>query len=112
MATKIKWEDANFLWNANPYLWNEVELVKKVVEAKGGGSVYDVWERVKELTPEEKKKFIQVIVKVKGNQEYSSPYTYTEKKEVQNDLDITVEDVKLVAEAVLGIKLQVENIHV
>ena len=46
MATKIKWEDANFLWNDNPYLWNEVELVKKVVEAKGGGSVYDVWERV------------------------------------------------------------------
>ena len=110
MATKIKWEDANFLWNNNPYLWNEVELVEKVV--KGGGSIYDVWERVKELTPEEKKKFIQVIIKVKGNQEYSFPHIYTEKKEVKNDLDISVEDVKLVAEAVLGIKLQIENINV
>ena len=111
MATKIKWEDANFLWNNNPYLWNEVEIVKKVVGG-GGGSAYDVWERVKKLTPEEKKKFIQVIVKVKGNQEYSFPHIYTEKKEVQNNLDISVEDVKLVVEAVLGIKLQIENIHV
>jgi hypothetical protein len=110
MGEKIKWEDANFLWNNNPYKWNEVEIVKKVVG--GGGSAYDVWERVKKLTPEEKKKFIQVIVKVKGNQEYSFPHIYTEKKEVQNNLDITVEDVKLVVEAVLGIKLQIENIHV
>ena len=112
MATKIKWEDANFLWNANPYLWNEVELVKKVVEAKEGGSVYDVWERVKELTPEEKQKFIQVIVKVKGNQIYSEPYTYSQKKEVKDNVEISIEDVKLVAEAVLGIKLQIENINV
>jgi len=112
MATKIKWEDANFLWNNNPYLWNEVEIVKKVVPKEGGGSAYDAWERVKKLTPEEKKKFIQVIVKVKGNQEYSFPHIYTEKKEVQNNLDISVEDVKLVVEAVLGIKLQIENIHV
>ena len=111
MATKIKWEDANFLWNNNPYLWNEVEIVKKVVPKEGGGA-YEVWERVKKLTPEEKKKFIQVIIKVKGNQEYSSPHIYTEKKEIQNDLDVTVEDVKLVVEAVLGIKLQIENIHV
>mgnify|MGYP003676389427 FL=1 len=111
MGVKIKWEDANFLWNNNPYLWDEVEIVEKVV-SKGGGSVYDVWERVKKLTPKEKKKFIQVIVKVKGNMEYSSPHIYTMKKEVQNNLDITVEDVKLVAEAVLGIKLQIENIHV
>ena len=85
--------------------------ITKVV-SKGGGSVYDVWERVEKLTPKEKKKFIQVIVKVKGNMEYSSPHIYTMKKEVQNNLDITVEDVKLVAEAVLGIKLQIENIHV
>jgi len=111
MGEKIKWEDANFLWNNNSYLWNEVEIVKKVVGG-GGGSAYDVWERVKKLTPEEKKKFIQVIVKVKGNQEYSFPHIYTEKKEVQNNLDISVEDVKLVVEAVLGIKLQIENIHV
>ena len=88
-----------------------LEIVKKIVP-KEGGSAYDVWERVKELTTEEKKKFIQVIIKVKGNQEYSFPHIYTEKKEIQNDLDVTVEDVKLVVEAVLGIKLQIENIHV
>ena len=43
---------------------------------------------------------------------YSEPYTYSQKKEVKDDVEISIEDVKLVAEAVLGIKLQVENIHV
>ena len=42
MATKIKWEDANFLWNNNPYLWNEVEIVKKVV----GQNIYPAQSRL------------------------------------------------------------------
>ena len=24
MATKIKWDKADFFWNNNPYTWNEV----------------------------------------------------------------------------------------
>ena len=32
--TSIKWEDADFAWNSNPYTWDEVQLVKEIF---GGG---------------------------------------------------------------------------
>ena len=35
MATKIKWEDANFKWDDNPHKWDEVLLVLEVVSADG-----------------------------------------------------------------------------
>jgi len=122
MATKIKWEDANFLWNNNPYLWNEVEIVKKVTEG-GGGDDENIWknlldqerileENYKKLTLEEKEKFVQIVVKIKDNKERSSPYIYTQKKEKKKNLDITVKDIRLTVEEVLGVKLQIENINV
>ena len=122
MATKIKWEDANFLWNNTPYLWNEVEIVKKVTEG-GGGDDENIWknlldqerileENYKKLTLEEKEKFVQIVVKIKDSKERSSPYIYTQKKEKQKNLDITVKDIRLTVEEVLGVKLQIENINV
>ena len=36
MGTKIKWEGANFLWNSNPYTWNEVEIAAEVIGSSGG----------------------------------------------------------------------------
>ena len=105
---KIKWEDANFLWNSNPYKWNEViEIVTKV--AKGGGSFLENYQK---LDKDEKKKFIEVIVKIKGNQEYSSPHIYNEKKEVHDNIEVTTEDIKLVIKEVLGINLEIKNINV
>jgi hypothetical protein len=105
---KIKWGDANFLWNDNPYKWNDVkEIVKKV--AKGGGSLLENYEK---LDKEEKKKFIEVIVKIKGNMEYSSPHIYNEKKEVHDNIKVTAKDVQLVIKEVLGINLEIDNIHV
>ena len=97
MATKIKWKDADFLWNDNPYTWDEVELVVEVIDAGGG---FD------ELTKEKKKKFIELICKIKGIQVYSG------KKPVRDNIKITTKDIKLAAKEVLGIDLTVENIHV
>jgi len=105
---KITWDNANFLWDSNPHKWNDVkEIVTKVV--KGGGSLL---ENYKKLDKEEKKKFIEVIVKIKGNQEYSSPYIYNEKKEVQDNIKVTTEDIKMVIKEVLGINLEIKNINV
>ena len=97
MATKIKWDDANILWNNNSYTWDEVELVAEVVDAGGG---FD------ELTKEKKKKFIELVCRIKGIKVYSG------KKPIREDIKITAEDIKLVAKEVLGIDLTVENIHV
>ena len=65
------------------------------------------------LTDEEKERFIKLIVKIKGNQEYSIPHIYTETKSVKIDeVKVTAEDIKLVVKEVLGINLEIDNINV
>jgi hypothetical protein len=104
MATKIKWEDADFKWNDNPYKWSDVQLVEEIVEAVAeGGRLVDV---VEQLDPEKKKRFIKLICKIKGKE------TYSGQKTIHDDITVTAEDCELVIKEVLGIDLTVENIHV
>ena len=104
MATKIKWEEADFKWNDNPYKWDDVQLVEEIVEAVAeGGGIVDV---VEHLDPEKKKRFIKLICKVKGIE------TYSGQKTIHDDITVTAEDCELVIKEVLGIDLTVENIHV
>ena len=102
MATKIKWNEANFKWNDNPHIWN---LVLEIVEA-GGCTVEGALKAVKELDPEKKKRFIKLVCKVKGIE------TYSGQKTIRDDIDVSAEDIELVVKEVLGIDLTVENIHV
>jgi hypothetical protein len=104
MATKIKWEEADFKWNDNPYKWNDVQLVEEIVEAvDAGGGIVDV---VDQLDPDKKKRFIKLICKIKGIE------TYSGQKTIHDDITVTAEDCELVIKEVLGIDLTVENIHV
>ena len=96
MATKIKWEDANFLWNANPYLWNEVELVKQLIG--GAGEDFNQWNRKK------KDKLVKLILKVHGN-----TITESKKKEIKQ-YKIKATDIKITVEKVLGVEVLTENI--
>ena len=102
MATKIKWEEANFKWNNNPHIWN---LVVEIVEA-GGGTVTGALKAVEQLEPEKKKRFIKLVCKVKGIE------TYSGQKTIREDIDVSAEDIELVVKEVLGIDLTVENINV
>jgi len=104
---KITWDKANFLWNDNPYTWNDVAIIIKLVEKKGNAPEY-----FKTLPEEEQQRFITILATIKGNLELSQPHIYTQTKEVKENLEIKVEDVTLVAKEVLGVNLQVENIHV
>jgi len=118
MATPIKWEDADFKWNAAPpsedykvgfepskfpYTWNDVALIEEAVEAiqqGGGGVIEDDMPWVKDQ--DKKKRLIKLICKVQGR-------TYKETKETQ-DIKITAKDIKLLAEKVLGIEVLTENV--
>jgi hypothetical protein len=104
MGKKIKWNEGNLIWNANPYLWNEVEIATEVIGS--GGGVLGAIRRVEDLPEEKKKRFIRLICKVKGIE------TYSGQKTIREDIKITAEDIKLVAKEVLGIDLTAENIHV
>ena len=108
MATKIKWEDADFKWELAPtdtdadrYTWDEVLLVEEILDSGGG-----IFEAIDKLDPEKKARFIKLVCKVKGIE------TYSGQKTIREDIEITVEDCELVVKEVLGIDLTVENIHV
>ena len=116
MATKIKWEDADFKWELAPtdtdvdrYTWDEVLLVEEIAEeiadGAGAGAEEIAW-NVDQLDPEKKKRFIKLICKVKGKE------TYSGQKTIRDDIEITAEDIEMVVKEVLGIDLTVENIHV
>ena len=111
MATKIKWEDADFKWELAPtdtdvdrYTWDEVLLVEGV--SSDGASGDEIAWNVNQLDPEKKKRFIKLICKVKGIE------TYSGQKTIRDDIEITAEDIEMVVKEVLGIDLTVENIHV
>ena len=104
MATKIKWEGADFKWNDNPHKWDDVQLVEEVVDAiEANGGIADA---IQQLSPEKKKRFIKLICKVKGIE------TYSGQKTIRDDIEVDAKDVELVVKEVLGIDLTVENIHV
>jgi len=111
MATKIKWEDADFKWELAPtdttvgrYTWDDVTLVEELVSG-GAGAEEIAWD-VNQLDPEKKWRFIKLICKVKGIE------TYSGQKTIRDDIKVKAEDCELVIKEVLGINLTVENIHV
>jgi len=102
IVTKIKWNEANFLWNSNPYTWDDVQLIQEVADQlDGGGSVSKV---VDKLPEKKKKKLIRLILKRKGIK------MYDEHKEVK-DIEIKVEDVELLIKEIKA-KILAENIDV
>ena len=101
MSNKIKWEDANIKWNDNPFTWDEVALVVETLEAISGppGEGDDFIHPFFDKDPENKKKLVKLICKVQGK-------TIEKNKEIK-DYKITVKDIQLLAEEVLGINVKV-----
>jgi hypothetical protein len=101
MSNKIKWEDANFKWNDNPYTWDEVALVVEAIEAISGppGEGDDFIHPFFDKDPEKKDKLVKLICKVQGK-------TIKKEKEIK-DYKITVKDIQLLTEEVLGINVTI-----
>jgi|TARA_R100001443_G_scaffold116416_1_gene136788 hypothetical protein len=105
MATKIKWEEADFKWekapaSGTPYLWNEVLLIEEIISENTSG----IEKAVEELEPEKKKRLVHLILKRKGIK------IYDKAKEVK-DVKIDIKDVELIIKEVRA-QIEAENIHV
>ena len=98
MSSKIKWEDANFAWDDNSYTWDEIALVVEAVSGppgEGDDFIHPFFDK----DPEKKDKLVKLICKVQGK-------TIKKEKEIK-DFKITVKDIQLLAEEVLGINVKV-----
>ena len=100
MATKIKWNEANFKWDLNPHLWNLAEIAEIV------DSVTNGWlcrrHRASQVKGRQKRKsLIRLIMHRNGIK------IYDEKKEVKNITHHTKE-IELIAEE---LKRHVHIIH-
>jgi hypothetical protein len=108
MTTLITWDNANFTWDNNSFTWDDVVLVKKAIQTGTDGSYPE--DPVKaldtNLTKHEKKRLVKLVCKVKGIE------TYSGQKTINNDINITADDIQLVAQKVLGIDIMAENINV
>lgn len=95
MANNITWDTANFKWNDNDHLWNDVQEV--IESIKGGRN-----SKKKDKKLEAKKiKVIRLVMERKGIK------IYDETKEVEN-IEIYLDDIKIIAEE---IKRNVQIIH-
>ena len=95
----ITWDQANFLWNSNPYTWDEVELVKQLISGAGE----EEWPQWNE---EKKKKFIKLILKVHGN-----TITESKKREIKQ-YKIKARDIRIAVKEVLGTQMIAENVSI
>ena len=106
----IKWKDANTNWSDLNQFWGLVEEVVAVVEDEvgtpAGSSPTARKKRLEKFLadePEKKKKLIHLICRIEGVK------VYDDKKEVQDDVQVTLEKIEMLAEQVLGKKIKVEN---
>ena len=98
-VTPIKWEDANFKWNDNPYTWDEVQLVVEIISAPG-----EFDEEIYKYDAEKKRRLISLTLKVYGD-------TITEQKRREiKQYKIKAKDIKLVVKEVLGVEMIAENV--
>ena len=97
----FKWNDANIIWNNNPYTWDEVQLVEEIQKIIRGGN-FD--EEIYKYDTEKKRRLVKLILKVHGN-------TITESKRKKiKQYKIKASDIKITVEKVLGIEIMTENI--
>jgi hypothetical protein len=94
-----KWYTADFFWNENDYTWDDVCLVLSVVSPTGGGNPQEAFEK---LPKEDKERFIKLMVTIKGE-----TYTQTKKKGNKKQYKVTIKDINLVANKVLGTTIDV-----
>lgn len=95
----FNWNDANILWNNNPYTWDEVQLIIEVAEVAGDED-WDQWEKKK------KQRLVKLILKIHGN-----TITESKRREIKQ-YKIKAKDIKIAIKEVLGTEMIAENVSI
>ena len=104
----IKWKNADTKWSELTQFWGLVEEVVEVVVSAGSSpsARKKRLEKFLKQEPEKKKKLIHLICRIEGIK------VYDDSKEVETDVQVTIEKVEMLAEQILGKKIKVENPNV
>tara|TARA_A100001391_G_C5068694_1_gene277788 strand:- start:1023 stop:1343 length:321 start_codon:yes stop_codon:yes gene_type:complete len=100
----LTWSTATERWTRVTYTWQEVAIALEIALLGGGKSQRRKKELYGELFrehPDKKKKFIQLVLKVKGQE-------IKESSKIPMDMDITLSDIDLVIQEVLNKRPQVK----
>ena len=104
--TTTTWNKANFKWNIAPtnthksrYTWDEISLVKYAAGVASTAIEDDFIHPFFDRDPEKKDKLVKLICKVQGK-------TIKKEKEIK-DYKITIKDIQLLTEEVLGINVTI-----
>ena len=94
MKIPYSWASADIKWADNSFEWSDVYYIIKSIIRGGGGE-----EGYRKLNPEDKKKFIKVVLTIKG-------VDYKESKTKFKKYKVTAQDIEMVISAV---KVQVTS---
>ena len=91
------------VWGSNPYTWSDVAFIQEIADGIGTGSRRERQDRLNKLDKDKKKRLIRLICRIKGEK------VYDDVTEI-NDVKVSVDDVELVAENIIGkIKLEIKS---
>lgn len=97
-----KWGTTNFTFGNSPYKWSQpcTKFAIEILRHTGGPEPErNLGDWIKQQ-PDRKKKIIQILCIINGKE-------YKEREYENNDISITVSDVKLIAKHVLGVDIEV-----
>ena len=97
--------DITLVWGSNDFTWGDVAFIQEIVDGIGTGSRRARQDRLNKILDDEdkKKRIIHLICRIKGEK------VYDDVTEV-GDVEVSVDDVELVAENIIGkIKLEIKS---
>ena len=109
--SKIKWNgdtteygNISVIWGNNPYTWGDVQFVQEIADGIGTGNRRAREARLRRFDKEKKKRLVHLICRVNGEKVYDG------KKQSVVNYQIDIEDVDMVINEVLGIKVEAKDV--
>lgn len=106
-----KWGECNVLWKNADWKWSECQLVAEIIEGLQqrpgvpGEAALPSWLREEKIydpyEQDKRRRFIELLAKVKGEKDFG------EKRQINENVKISVHDVKLVVKKVSGIDISI-----
>ena len=95
--------DITLVWGTTDVTWGDAVFIQEIIDGIGTGSRRARQDRLDKLDKDKKKRLIRLICRIKGEK------VYDDVTEI-NDVKVSVDDVELVAENIIGkIKLEIKS---